>query len=220
MKLKLYQIIYVLALLLIPLLQIIFINIYLDDPDYYFMLTWEDGILQSLSFVFLALASVLSLWMAIRLRKGNIRHWWFFVAFSIFCLFCALEEISWGQNMLEIESPQFFIENSDQQEINVHNVLQKWYQIKTKHVAGLVLFVYGVLLPVLVFNDKIKHFFKRIGFFVPPGVLCISFLIGAVMMLDQPTGDEEEIGEFFFSLCFFLWMLLEHLKIDGQPQTE
>lgn len=121
--------------------------------------------------------------------------------------------------MLEIESPQFFLENSDQQEINIHNVIQKWSDIKTKHVAGFILFVYGFIFPFFTKNDKIKIFFKRIGFFVPPRSLSISFLIGAVMMLDQPSGNEEEIGEFFFSVCFLLWMLLEYLKIDGQPPT-
>ena len=54
------------------------------------------------------------------------------------------------------------------------------------------------------------------GFVVPPPVLAISFFIAALMMWDRPTGWEEEIGEFFFSLCFFLFMLMEHLKPETQ----
>jgi len=51
------------------------------------------------------------------------------------------------------------------------------------------------------------------GLVVPPLVLALSFFLAALMMMDQPTGQEEEIGEFFFSVCFFLFMTL---KIGGQ----
>jgi hypothetical protein len=31
------------------------------------------------------------------------------------------------------------------------------------------------------------------------------------MMIDWPTGEEEELGELFFSVCFFLFILGEFL---------
>lgn len=37
----------------------------------------------------------------------------------------ALEEISWGQRVLKIETTEFFHEHSDQKEINFHNVMQQ-----------------------------------------------------------------------------------------------
>jgi hypothetical protein len=37
--------------------------------------------------------------------------------------------------------------------------------------------------------------------------LRVGFTIAAILMLDFQTGHEEEIGEFLFSLCFFLMTL-------------
>jgi len=34
------------------------------------------------------------------------------------------------------------------------------------------------------------------------------------MMFDKPTGQEEEIGEFFFSICLFLFTIMEYLKLE------
>jgi hypothetical protein len=34
-----------------------------------------------------------------------------------------------------------------------------------------------------------------------------GFLIATLFMIDVPTGNEEEIGEFLYSLCFLLMML-------------
>lgn len=36
----------------------------------------------------------------------------------------ALEEISWGQRVLDIESPEYFVEHSTKEEINLHNLQQ------------------------------------------------------------------------------------------------
>ena len=216
MKSSLYKLIHFLSITVIPLLLVVFAVIFTIDRRVYMQLILEDALVEWLTFVFLFLSGLLSFFIATRIRKRTHRYHWFFIAFSLFCILASLEEISWGQRVFGIRSPEFFFWNSDNGEMNVHNVMQKWYEIKTKHITGWSLFLYGTCLPMLALNHRIRSLFERIRFVVPPPVLAFSFFIAALMMIDRPTGKEEEIGELFFGLCFFLFMLMEYLKEKGK----
>jgi hypothetical protein len=197
--------------LLVPGLLLAFVGIYKLDSNYYIALTLEDGVVEWATFGLLLLSGVLALVLAAHLFRARARFVLFFGVFGVFCVFLALEEISWVQRIFHIKSPQFFLENSSQREINLHNVMQKRLGVKTKHIAGLSLFVYGVCLPLLVRHRKAKRLLGKYGLVVPPATLILSFLLGAIMMIDWPTGEEEELGELFFSVCFFLFILGEFL---------
>lgn len=196
----------------VPVLVLAFVVIYELNRRYYIYLTLEDNVVEWVTVGFLLVSGVLGLVLAVRsyrMRKGFAL---FFGVFGVFCILCALEEISWGQRIFHIKSPSFFLEKSAQREINVHNVIQKRFNLKTKHIAGLVLFAYGVCLPLLLANRKIERLVARCGLVVPPVALSFSFLIAAVMMFDWPTGQEEELGELFFAICFFFFMASEYLR--------
>ena len=165
-----------------------------------------------LTIVCLGLTGVFSFLSAYQLRDRSNRRFWFYILFGAACVLFALEEMSWGQRIFGIESPQFFMENSDQQEINIHNVLQEWFSFRTKHVAAWVLAIYGTLLPLLTLNRKVDDFFQRLGIPIPPLVLAPGFFLSAIMMIDIFSGKEEEVGEFCFSVCLFLFMILEYLS--------
>ncbi len=224
MKYRLYKALSRLSIILIPVLLIVFAIIYKTNSRFYIYLTREDNLVEWVTFVLLFLTGVLSLIIAIQIRKNQGPYFWFFLIFSILCILSSLEEISWGQRILGIKSPEFFLKGSDQREINIHNVIQKWaknlsifwitYDLKTKHIVGLTLFVYGTCLPIIALNRSISSFFRRKQFVVPPPILSFGFLIAALMMFDKPTGQEEEIGEFFFSICLFLFTVMEHLKLE------
>lgn len=183
----------------------------MGSQEYYDPLLKEDQLVEWLTAVFLFGASVLSFIVFFKLKDHKSRL--FFLLFAIFCLLSALEEISWGQRVFNIASNDFFIENSSQGEINVHNVFQKWFDMMTKHVAGVVLVIYGAFLPYLAEKiPALKRIFNNSIFLLPPPHLILSFIIAGIMMFDRPTGFEEELGEFFFSVCFFLFILFELLS--------
>jgi hypothetical protein len=219
MKDRLDKIIPLVSLIIFPVMLIFFIVLSNTNYQAYVRMLKEDHLIEYLTAGFLFLAGILSFRLAMKVRKLKILQGCFFVMFSLVCFLGTLEEISWGQRILHIESPEFFMENSDQQEINIHNVIQKigeerqvfgvTFDLKTKHVAGFLLFIYGVCLPVLCLNRQVAHFINRIGFIVPPMVLTLGFLLGSLLMLDKPTGREEEIGEFFLAVCLFLFLVLK-----------
>ncbi|MGH6831991.1 MAG: hypothetical protein ACRECM_03065, partial [Methyloceanibacter sp.] len=92
----------------------------------YIWLLREDGVVEQLTAIFLALAALFSLIAAFRVPETLRWSRTFLFLFSAFATFMALEEISWGQRAFKIESHEFFHEYSDQQEINLHNVLQQY----------------------------------------------------------------------------------------------
>lgn len=202
--------------LLVPLLLLTFVVIYKLDPNCYISLTKEDQVVEWATFGCLLAAGVFGLVLAVRLSKTQKGLVLFFGVFGVFCLLSALEEISWGQRIFRIKSPEFFLENSSQREINIHNVFQKRSGLKTKHIAGLSLFIYGVCLPLLGAHPKVQGFLTRYGLVVPPRALSLSFLLAAIMMFDWPTGEEEELGELFFSICLFLFVAGEFITRDGE----
>ena len=230
MKYRLQKVLSLLSIILIPLLLIGFAIIYKTNSHFYIYLTLEDNLVEWLTFDLFFLTGVLSLFIAIQIRKNRGPYFWFFLIFSGLCILFSLEEISWGQRIFGINSPEYFLEHNDQGEINIHNVIQKWgknlsifwitYDLKTKHIAGLILFVYGTCLPIIALNQRISSFFKKIQFIVPPPILSFSFLIAVAMMFDKPTGQEEEMGEFFFSICLFLFTAMERLKLEGKTQSK
>ena len=85
----------------------------------------------------------------------------------------ALEEISWGQRVFAIEPGEFFRTYSDQNEINLHNVMQQYLSqeyalTQTRRLAALVLFLYGVIFPVLNRFVPFAIFFANLGWSYHP----------------------------------------------------
>jgi hypothetical protein len=134
----------------------------------------------------------------------------FFISFSAFCVLAGFEEISWGQRVFQVESTEFFKTYSDQKEINMHNTFQGTVGIKTKHIALIAMFIYGVIFSWRQDKDKLFYWLKSKKLIIPPTFLIPGFLMATVLMLDFQTGHEEEIGEFFFSICFLLMILWNH----------
>ncbi|HSD91477.1 MAG TPA: hypothetical protein VLB11_00425, partial [Methyloceanibacter sp.] len=83
----------------------------------------EDSVVESLTAVLLALAAMLALAAAIRMPEPLRWSRPFFLLFAAFSLLMALEEISWGQRLFDIEPGAFFRTYSDQKEIGLHNVM-------------------------------------------------------------------------------------------------
>lgn len=206
------------GLYLFPVLTVIFAVFYFINEDFYRSIIKEDSVVEWLTFAFLIAAGLVSSMVALKIWNKHKYLHWFFILFSAFNVLAGLEEISWGQRVFEIETSGVFQKYSDQNEVNLHNTFQGIFKIKTKHIALIVLFIYGVILPGIMQKKKIK--FEKMPlrqFIVPPMFLRRGFAIASILMLDFQTGHEEEIGEFFFSICFFIMMLwnLELTKTGG-----
>jgi len=209
-KSRFLRVLKVIAILIFPIYSVIFWVFNRIDPYYYNRLTKEDNIVEWLTVVFLLLAAVFSILQAAMSRRGVYRFVWFFILFAIACCFFAVEEISWGQRLFGVDSPEYFMTYSDQQEINVHNVVNKTFSVRTKHIAAWALLGYGVALPILARSRWVHSKLNKLGIVIPPEVLIPGFILASTMTWDRYfTGQDEEVAEFFFSILIFLVMVFQ-----------
>lgn len=139
------------ALVSVPLLLGAFLVSCHMYRDWTLSLTSEDRLIEQSTAICLFIVSIVAFVFARHIRQRSRTHYLFFLAFgAAFALF-GLEETSWGQRIMDIDAPEFFLRNSDQSEINIHNVLQQQSGVPTRHVATWCLLVYGVCLPLIAF---------------------------------------------------------------------
>jgi hypothetical protein len=71
---------------------------------------------------------------------------------TLLCLFCAGEEISWGQRIFGWSSPGFFLQHNAQHETNLHNLVVAGVKVNRlvfSRILGACAAVYLLVLPVL-----------------------------------------------------------------------
>jgi len=117
-------------------------------------LMWEDSIGEWTTFFAFAFAGIIGIVALLRAIWRNsdqvlkANQVWFRLiigALSVFCLFAAGEEISWGQRIFGFMPPEIFQEMNFQQELNFHNILE--HVVSPRTVIAIICFGYGVILP-------------------------------------------------------------------------
>jgi hypothetical protein len=172
----------------------------------------EDGLVEWLTVVGLMIGFVLSVRRFLRLRKT--KSWWFLTVTAVLAvlLFIAAgEEISWGQRIFNIQSPEYFKEHNAQGETNIHNLVVGGVKIN-KLVFSIMLIaalsIYLVVIPILYnYNKNIKAFMDRSG--VPIArfyqILAIVIVFGLASLLPHERNSEllEAGAALLFSLIIY-----------------
>jgi hypothetical protein len=172
----------------------------------------EDGLVEWLTVVGLMIGFVLSVRRFLRLRKT--KSWWFLTVTAVLAvlLFIAAgEEISWGQRIFNIQSPEYFKEHNAQGETNIHNLVVGGVKIN-KLVFSIMLIaamsIYLVVIPILYnYNKNIRAFMDRSG--VPIArlyqVLAIVIVFGLASLLPHERNSEllEAGAALLFSLIIY-----------------
>jgi hypothetical protein len=87
------------------------------------VLVKEDGLLENIQFIFFLLSCGLSWHLAIEMRRcGEKNTSIFFWLGVILFFFIAMEEISWGQRIFAIPTPEWLLPLNYQRELNLHNI--------------------------------------------------------------------------------------------------
>ena len=179
------------------------------SPEQLSLINDEDGVIEyGTAFFFLA-TSVASVILARRdrARRGRVLILWFF-ALAFF--FASGEEISWGQRLLGMETPELMKEKNIQSEINIHNMLGPLVD----HFFLLGVLVYGILSPLLAWRFPFFHkLFDYVGLPIGSLGLAVGFLTATFIwvgssLFGQPSGYRvEEMRELLSALCLFLLMV-------------
>lgn len=169
----------------------------------------EDGIAEWLTVLGLVLGSIVCFYRFIKLFHKKSK-WFLFVTFGLglFLFFAAGEEISWGQRIFGITTPEYFQQHNAQQETNLHNLVVDGVKLN-KLVFSLILVgllgVFLVVVPVLYQkNSAIKKFLDASGVPVPQLYQVLAFIIVFALTSLIKHGKNAELLECGGALLFFL----------------
>jgi hypothetical protein len=163
-------------------------------PRRFPLLIAEDGILEWLTVTLFVAAGALALRRAIVERRP------FDALIGLFCLVVAGEEMSWGQRLLGLTPPEYFLANNWQQEINLHNMTQR----PRKLFSG-VLLAFGVLMPLAWRWSPTRRLMDRVGA-TPPMLALVPWVLAAVLFTQwDPNKVSSEWAECLAGGVFLAW---------------
>ncbi len=181
--------------------------------------TREDGEIEWLTVVALLLVSYTCFNRALSLRKN--RHWTFLLVsllLGIIFFFGAGEEISWGQRILGIESPDYFKEKNTQGETNFHNLVLGGIKVNMwifSFLLTAVLAIYILLIPFLYRRKKwMQNLVRNWGIPLPKWLHIAFFVLAFAVTEAMPHGKRAELLEVSTALLLFLI-----IRFPANPQT-
>lgn len=196
-------------------------------PLFVFLLD-EDGLGEWLQFALFCIATISGMVITVRLARSGSRFYAaLFAMFALMMFFCAGEEISWGQRILGLETPESILESNKQKELNLHNVGNTLTYMRLVMLAGSAA---GASAWLVNRKLRIERFIPRADeLFIPPLFLSSVFLVMVVYRLFRyatPTLSNFTIVHlaewpefcFTFGLAAFSYLIARRLK--STPTSE
>ena len=197
------------------LITISYLVMALEYPFAYIVATYEDLVGEWAQF-YLFLATMLLAMSAARVKS---RYRWFYCLLALACFYVAGEEISWGQRIFNIESPDFFKKHNLQGETTLHNFFTGPVKTFSKDLfeyliaAGLV--AYGFIYPLLLrLRFRLALWTDGKGIPSPPLYLWPFFVTSAYLELGRIKFNEAEVAEILIPAALAL-MITEKLVSKG-----
>ncbi|MBZ0154774.1 MAG: hypothetical protein K8I29_00995 [Alphaproteobacteria bacterium] len=202
--------------------------------DWYRWIVREDGPVENITALVYGLAFLLALSATVVFYRGQER-----VPGGLYALFSAglftmcMEEISWGQRIFGVQSPEFFRHYNDQQEINLHNFFTRYYL----HAFYIVVGFYGSfgsrllsprirgrfssLMRLIVFDRCLFfYFFPVFAFYLyfdHVSRLEISLFGAPVLFKRYIHAKDQEPAELLLSLGFLLFTAINRYRQSAGP---
>lgn len=177
--------------------------IFFIDTNFYIFLVSEDHLVEYLTALFLLISFVvISSRIYQSWKNTSVKQ-----KIGLACMGAAMfvgfgEEISWGQRIFELHTPEFFKAYNLQNETNIHNLkikgvkLNKW------------VFTYGAMLVFLIYfsspflvnrNRRFKKYVVMYGILIPNSRTSVLFLIATVILHSYSVPKISELWEFAFA---------------------
>lgn len=177
--------------------------------------TREGWFVERATFFLLLAASALALPAAVQRRRERSTALFgravslnalFFLGLSVMLFFGAGEEVSWGQRAFDIAVPAWIEEPSNQDELNLHNVIEGISDFSTSKATELLAFGFGVIGPLAARKGRVP---------LPSLYLVPGFLLSGLLMQGRFAEFEKETGELAISAGLTLYLLIEWQQRTG-----
>ncbi len=208
-----------------------------NDPTFYSQLTREDAIAEWLTFTAYLAAGVHSLRIArALLRSIDPLRASLFGLLGVALILVAMEEISWGQRLLGVETPEAFAANT-QRELTIHNLPAFQHYLHRAYIAvGLVAASAWILVPRLRRVPALSRFavlappWYLAGWFLPVALLYAVYETttplrgndGSQEFFGCYTWNDQEIAELLLAVGFLLFVAIVHgreLRIERRARA-
>jgi hypothetical protein len=183
-----------------------------------FFLVKQEGIFDTLQFPIYLMICII--FFSILRRSQGLEKIMYLFCISV-VLFVAGEEISWGQNFLLFDSPNFFTENNLQKETNLHNLGDIQHLTHFIYIVTGIIFSFGgIFSEIKIIHPITKSIipgWKYIGYNLPLAIFYYLFI--TIENKDSLLANiTQEYFEFMFSLGFLIFML-ERWKVSKSKAT-
>jgi hypothetical protein len=139
------------------------VAISLLDPAWYRVLLVEDSPYENVTALAYLAASITAAVIAFTLLRRSDRLFAsLYAVLTLGFFLIAGEEISWGQRIFQVQSPEFFLQHNLQQEINIHNFLT-WRLLHTIYIVVSFLMAFGWYIVPLLLPRLPAHFRSVVG---------------------------------------------------------
>jgi hypothetical protein len=171
-------------------------------------ITHEDSISESVSAICYLVAACIFFIEWIHGRCRNI----FVLGYALLFLVVGGEEISWGQRIIGMQTPDALKELNVQKETNLHNIDGIHQHIRA--IGVLVVLTVAVLMPL---TDRwiasIRELYSRLSvpivqlWTLPLTILALSFMVVPRVLLGRNVFSLDEVGELYLSFVFLIFAI-------------
>lgn len=171
----------------------------------------EDHLVENFQAIFLLLSGIISIMIAKAYLKKSMILSVIFLLAAAGLIFVAGDEISWGQRILGIMTPEYIGRTNAQNEITIHNNMAVHGKVQLLFLAAGL---YGsVMFLIYKYFKKTLDRFKYFYVLVPPAYLFPFFFAGflynfIISLGDHTIGAWSEPTELMLYLGVFFYMLI------------
>lgn len=199
------------------------------DYDWYLWLVDEDCPIEYLTSALYFLSAILATYIA----KSFLTQSRTFLGASYALLACGMffisgEEISWGQRIFDIPTPWFFLKNSSQEEINVHNLYPVQHIL---HQIYIVVGLFGgiswiaflkISMPSLLIHPYLVPTWFMMSYFLPVSLFYgyYDYIMPYCNFLEL-TWEDQEPAELLLGMGFLLFISINRIRqIQGRHLSQ
>ena len=177
----------------------------------------EDGIIEYSTAIFLLSVSIYLINKLLKTVKVISTKNIGIVLFSIIFFFGFGEEISWGQRIFNIETPQFFVENNLQSETNIHNLMIGGVKLNKLIFTNTLFFIfsfYFLAIPYLYAKrNSVKSIINKFSIVIPKYSQSIIFICSSIIIY---LFDHDRISEVWECLFAFTMLITSINPLNKQ----
>lgn len=177
--------------------------LYYYNPVNFSLVVAEDHFAEYATSVCFGLAGIILLALSLLRAKKLRRLIWMLI--GVVAIIIAGEEISWGQRIFYVGTPDVLAKYNVQNELTLHNldVIESSYSHIFLSYLILIYIVFSLML--IFFMPRVKQIFDDVGLPVIQFKLTPIFLLAPSFFIFKPTIYADEIGELFLGIAALMW---------------